>query len=288
MPIRVESTGPRSKKAISFGCAASVQSKTEMPPWYHACTITSRPGIGISEPLCATQFSCRRLRRGQLVVALELQSCRSTIVKIASAPHSFGSVARHLGCAAAAPLVGEQDLGAVVVERRRVPVGEVGVGHGVEAHRMRRIADVEQEAVALARAAGETDRRIDRDVVALGRARRGPSGRASLRRSSWRSIAGSAARSAALSAAVGAPVPPRALTMLSSIGLREPRREHHLRAHGSSPMNAPLRLAPRRPPWHSAAMSSGASPCRGGAIEVVEDARRAHDRRLLRDAPAAP
>src|SRR5215475_1860993 len=53
----VESTGPRSKNAISFGCDASVQSNTEMPPWYHACTITSRPGIGINEPLCATQFS---------------------------------------------------------------------------------------------------------------------------------------------------------------------------------------------------------------------------------------
>src|SRR5207249_10504717 len=53
----VESTGPRSKNAISFGCAGSVQSKTEMPPWYHACTITSRPGTGMSDPLCATQFS---------------------------------------------------------------------------------------------------------------------------------------------------------------------------------------------------------------------------------------
>src|ERR671929_2211631 len=54
---RVESIGPRSKNAISFGCAASVQSNTEMPPWYHACTITSRPGIGMREPLWATQFS---------------------------------------------------------------------------------------------------------------------------------------------------------------------------------------------------------------------------------------
>src|SRR4051794_31513737 len=52
-----ESIGPRSKNAISVGCDGSVQSNTEMPPWYHACTITSRPGIGISEPLCATQFS---------------------------------------------------------------------------------------------------------------------------------------------------------------------------------------------------------------------------------------
>src|SRR5258708_34260596 len=53
---RVESSGPRSKKAISFGCAASVQSNTEMPPSYHAWTITPRPGIGTSAPLWATPF----------------------------------------------------------------------------------------------------------------------------------------------------------------------------------------------------------------------------------------
>src|SRR3954468_17908850 len=51
------SSGPRSKYAISTGCEMSVQSNTEMPPWYHPCTMTSRPGIGIREPLCATQFS---------------------------------------------------------------------------------------------------------------------------------------------------------------------------------------------------------------------------------------
>ena len=57
MAMCVESAGPRSKNAISNGLPASVQSNTEMPPWYQACTITSRPGIGIMEPLCATQFS---------------------------------------------------------------------------------------------------------------------------------------------------------------------------------------------------------------------------------------
>src|SRR5687768_12163034 len=54
---RVESLGPRSKKPISMGFDGSVQSKTDIPPWYQDCTITSRPGIGISDPLCATQFS---------------------------------------------------------------------------------------------------------------------------------------------------------------------------------------------------------------------------------------
>ena len=56
--IRVESTGPRSKKAISIGCEASVQSNTDTPPWYQLCTMMSRPGTGTSDPLCATQFSC--------------------------------------------------------------------------------------------------------------------------------------------------------------------------------------------------------------------------------------
>src|SRR5438445_8073014 len=59
----VPSIGPRSKNAISVGCAASVQSNTEMPPWYHACTMMSRPGIGMSEPLWATQFSDRKSTR---------------------------------------------------------------------------------------------------------------------------------------------------------------------------------------------------------------------------------
>ena len=58
--------GPRSKKAISTGLAGSVKSNTEIPPWYHACTITSRPGIGISEPLCATQFSVAVCGAGSL------------------------------------------------------------------------------------------------------------------------------------------------------------------------------------------------------------------------------
>src|ERR1041384_5896822 len=71
--MRVESAGPRSKKAISTGWAPSVQSNTETPPWYHDCTMTSRPGIGISEPLWATQFSFTVWGRRHLVVALEGQ-----------------------------------------------------------------------------------------------------------------------------------------------------------------------------------------------------------------------
>src|ERR1051325_3256357 len=66
LPIRVESTGPRSKKPISLGCAGSVHSNIETPPWYHDCTITSRPGVGIIEPLGATQSSCGVCTPGSL------------------------------------------------------------------------------------------------------------------------------------------------------------------------------------------------------------------------------
>src|SRR6185437_11940077 len=72
-----------------------------------------------------------------------------------------------LGLAAAAPLVGEQHLGAVVVERRGMPVGEIGIGCRVEAYRVCRILDVQQHSVAFACTAGVTDAGIDGDVVAL-------------------------------------------------------------------------------------------------------------------------
>src|SRR5687768_16592609 len=71
--------------------------------------------------------------------------------------------------AAAAPFIREDDLGAVVVERRRVPVGKALVGNEVEAFGISRIADVHQDAVAGARPRGETDLRIYGDVVALRR-----------------------------------------------------------------------------------------------------------------------
>jgi hypothetical protein len=35
----------------------SVKSKTLTPPWYQPCTMMSRPGTGMSPPLCDTQFS---------------------------------------------------------------------------------------------------------------------------------------------------------------------------------------------------------------------------------------
>ena len=48
-----------------------------------------------------------------------------------------------------------------------MPVGEVLVAHIVESNGMHRIVDVEENAVAGARAGGETHLGIDGDVVAL-------------------------------------------------------------------------------------------------------------------------
>jgi hypothetical protein len=52
-------------------------------------------------------------------------------------------------------------------ERRGMPERHVDVGGRIDPDRMRRLADVEQQAVAAAGAAGEADVRVDRDVVAL-------------------------------------------------------------------------------------------------------------------------
>ena len=94
--------------------------------------------------------------------------------------------------------------------------------------------------------------------------------------SSSRSSPGIAARSAALSAPVGLPVPPRAFTMLSSIGF--------VNCGGSTICLATdvgdeitARLARRS----IAAMSSGAAPCDFGAVRSFEDARAVHDLRGL-------
>jgi hypothetical protein len=137
----------------------------EMPPWYQACTSMSRPGTGISEPLCATQFSVSPARpaacsswRAQLVVLQIEDGVRAPLVRIVR------TAAR---AQAAAPLVGEHDFGSIVRERRRVPVGVVRIVHRIHALRMHRVFDVEQDAVAGARARGQANRRVHGDVVAL-------------------------------------------------------------------------------------------------------------------------
>src|SRR6187397_1009463 len=100
------------------------------------------------------------LRRGELVVALELELPILDEKDRVGAPFLLVGGAA-LGRTAAAPLIGEEQLRTIVVERGRVPVREVGVGDGVEPNGIDRIVDVEQESVSLARATRQTERRID-------------------------------------------------------------------------------------------------------------------------------
>src|SRR5580704_14824006 len=106
------------------------------------------------------------LRGGQLVIAGEGQLVVMQMEDGVRAP-VVGIVRTATRAEAAAPLVGEDDFAAVVRERSGVPVGIVRVIYGVDALGMNWIFNVEQNPVAGARASGETDGRVHRDVVAL-------------------------------------------------------------------------------------------------------------------------
>ena len=173
--ILVESTGPRSKYAISSGEQGRSSRRLKCRPDTSPAPL--RPaGIGMSDPLCATQFSSGSLRGGQLVVALEVHLPVDNREDCVRAPlRLIGRAALRLS--AAAPLIREQDLCSVVVERRRMPVREIRIGRGSNANGIRRIANIEQQTVASARATGQTNSRIHRYVVTLGRTRTGPRAR---------------------------------------------------------------------------------------------------------------
>src|SRR5690606_34673686 len=68
---------------------------------------------------------------------------------------------------AAAPFVGENDLCAVVAERRGVPVREARIDHLVHPRGIHRIGDIEQNAVTRACTGGEPELGEDGDVVTL-------------------------------------------------------------------------------------------------------------------------
>ncbi len=85
--------------------------------------------------------------------------------RVGAPVHGIGGAAARLP--AAAPFVGEQHFGAGVVEVGRMPEGVVRIAHRGDAHRVHRVRDVEQDAVAGARARGQAERGVDRDVVAL-------------------------------------------------------------------------------------------------------------------------
>ena len=79
--------------------------------------------------------------------------------------HRIGRAAA--GLPAAAPLIGEQHLGAGIVESRRMPEGVIRIADGVDADGMRRIVNIQQDSIARTRARGQPDGGVDRDVVAL-------------------------------------------------------------------------------------------------------------------------
>src|SRR3954471_18364623 len=100
----------------------------------------------------------RRLRRRHLVVALEVHLRAGDGEDRIGAPLLLVRRATaRLG--AAAPLVGEEDLRAVVVERGRMPEGEVGIGHCADALGIPHVADVQQKSVTRAGSASEADGR---------------------------------------------------------------------------------------------------------------------------------
>ncbi len=78
--------------------------------------------------------------------------------------HRIGCAATGLG--AAAPLVGEDDLAAVVAEGGGVPEGEVGVGYGFDTLGVDGVLDVHQDSVAGACAGHESDGSVGGEVVA--------------------------------------------------------------------------------------------------------------------------
>jgi len=113
----------------------------------------------------------RGLPRRHLEVAAELQMAvvagADDIEHRVAAPHRRMNVLAHR-LRAAAPFVGEEQLGRVVVERRGVPERERGVGDVIQSLRLGHDARIEQQTVAGAGAAEQLGPRIAGDVVAPG------------------------------------------------------------------------------------------------------------------------
>ena len=83
---------------------------------------------------------------------------------------------------------------AVVAEGHRMPGRKIGIGNRVQPPGLRRIAYVEQDAVALTGSCGESHRGVGRDVVALIRARPKPEQRVAPSRQQASDLVGAARR----------------------------------------------------------------------------------------------
>ena len=113
-----------------------------------------------------------RLRSRHLVIRGQRQlPLRQREDGIGAPVHRIGRAATRLS--AAAPLIREQHLRSGVVEVGGMPEGVVRIADGVDSHRIHRVGNVQQDSVAGTRARRQPQGRIDRDVVALIRGRRG-------------------------------------------------------------------------------------------------------------------
>ena len=107
-----------------------------------------------------------QLRGGHFEIAPEFQLAINDVVNGIGAPGQgvMGAAAR---AAAATPFIGKEHLGAVIVESGRMPVGKALVGDGVNTRRLSWVGNIENDAVARARAGGDPGLGKHRDVVAL-------------------------------------------------------------------------------------------------------------------------
>ena len=111
----------RSRPASPTSVKSNTDSAALIPRLHHDVAARA-PGSAIR---CARRSSPARSAAPASCSSRRTSACRSTMSKMASAPQ-FEQIGRAAARPrAAAPLVGEDHLGAVVVERRRVPVGEV-------------------------------------------------------------------------------------------------------------------------------------------------------------------
>ena len=106
------------------------------------------------------------LRRGHLVVRVELQLLVRGDGEDGVCTPAHGVARTTAWLAASAPLVGKEDSLAVVGEVRGMPECVVGIGDSVETLGVDGVLDVEQDAVARAGTAGYTKPSVDGDVVA--------------------------------------------------------------------------------------------------------------------------
>ena len=106
------------------------------------------------------------LRGRHLVVTTELKLTVDDVVERISTPGQriLCATARS---ATATPFIGENHLGAIVVEGGRMPISKTRINHLIQSLRIRRIRDIQQDAIAGASACCQANIWIGCNVVAL-------------------------------------------------------------------------------------------------------------------------